>query len=135
VRSIIGFIKPGHAVKLMILRGKNQMEVEVPVEASASEIAQNRLDNFMGVSFALAGKEIKVKRIDSDSPWKQALTEEDVILRLGDQDISDPKILIAYLHQLQEKGIKTIIVTLKRKAKEVSIVLPLVVQEGDYEPS
>lgn len=136
VRSIIGFIKPGHAVKLMILRGKNQMEVEVPVEASASEVAQKRLDNFMGVSFSLAGKEIKVKRIDSDSPWKHALTEEDIILRLGDQDISDPKILIAYLHQLQEKGIKTIIVTLKRKAKEVSIVLPLVVvQEGDYEPS
>lgn len=135
VRSIIGFIKPGSAVKLMILRGKNQMEVEVPVESSTSEVIQKRLDHFMGVSFASAEKEIKVKRIDSDSPWKHALREEDVVVRLGDQDISDPKILIAYLQQLQEKGIKTVIVTVKRKAKEVSIVLPLVVQEGDYESS
>ena len=135
VRSIIGFVKPGNAVKIVVLRGKNQMEVEVPVESFDFDNAHSPLDQFMGAAFIQDGKAIKVKRIDADSPWKGALTEDDVVLRLGDQDVSDPKIFVAYLQQLQEKGIKTVIITLKRKGKEVSVVLPLVVQEGEYEAS
>lgn len=134
VRSIIGFVKPGKSVKLTLLRGKNQFDVEVTVESFSSENAQRRTDQFMGVSFALSDKKIKVQSIEEDSFWRNALMENDVILRLGDEEVMDPKKFALQLNQLQEKGIKRVILTLKRKEKEISIVLPLT-QEGAYESS
>ncbi|WP_021827344.1 trypsin-like peptidase domain-containing protein [Holospora obtusa] len=133
VRSIIGFVKPGQSVKLTLLRGKNQMDIEVPVESFSSETTQKN-NHFMGVIFDVSSGKIRVQHVEEDSLWKNALVENDIILRLGDQEISDPKAFVDQLSQLQEKGIKRVILTLKRKDKEISLVLPLD-QGGEYEPS
>ena len=133
VRSIIGFIKPGQSVKLTILRGKNKIDVEVPVESFTSESLQ-RGNQFMGVSFVNASGKLKVQHVEEDSLWKNGLMVGDEIIRLGDQEMGDPKLFIDQLNQLQEKGIKRVIVTLKRKDKEMSIILPLN-HGGEYETS
>ncbi|ETZ05232.1 putative periplasmic serine endoprotease [Holospora undulata HU1] len=133
VRSIIGFIKPGQSVKLTILRGKNQLNIDVPVESFSSDTLQ-KTNQFMGVSFGTNSGKVVIQQIEEDSLWRSTLIEEDEILRLGDQDVKDPKIFVSQLNQLQEKGIKRIILTLKRKGKEISLVLPLD-HGGEYESS
>ncbi|WP_207760955.1 trypsin-like peptidase domain-containing protein [Holospora curviuscula] len=133
VRSIIGFVKPGQSVKLTLLRGKNKIDIDVPVESFSSDTLQ-RSNQFMGVAFGLSSGKLKVQHIEEDSLWKNGLIVEDEILRLGDQEIKDPKLFIDQLNQLQEKGVKRVIITLKRKEKEISIILPLN-HGGEYESS
>ncbi len=133
--TAVAEVKPGHEAKITVLRDGRKVEEQVKIgqpprsQMAANDRSESAERQQASLGLALApnnGPGAVVARVRPDSiAAERGLEQGDVILRVGDREVSRPRDVVDAVNAAREAGRSVIALQIERDGNRAIVALPL----------